>query len=347
MQIRADGLVMALKRGLPPLLWIHGDEPLLQGEAADLARARYRAQGFDERRVFQVERGFKGEEVDAQADALSLFADKLLIELRWTGKPIKEQGAWLAGLARRLPDTVRLLVASARLDRNHLESDWFAALDAHALVVPVYPVERAQLPSWIGQRLAAQGQNADEATLNMISDRVEGNLLAAQQEIRKLELLLPPGRLDDEQVRAAVLSVARYDAGDLAQAVVLGDMGRALRTLRGLQAEGEPEPLVLWTLADAIRSLHRLASAIREGTNPAAAMRQARIFPPRDRAYEQALRRVGVDRLIERCTQALRAAALTDRIIKGVDGGDAWRAMASIVLTMTAPQVPAQVGTTV
>lgn len=344
MQIKADALEGALKRRALPLVWIHGDEPLLQLEAVDLVRRHIRQQGFNERQVFPIERGFKTDEVDAHANALSLFADKLLIELRWAGKPIKEQGLWLSNLVGRLPDSVRILASSARLDRNSTESDWFASLDPHALIVPVYPIERAQLPAWIGRRLAAQGQSADEATLSLISDRVEGNLLAAQQEIHKLSLLLPAGRLADDQVRAAVFSVARYDASDLTEAIILGDLPRALRSLHGLHAEGEAEPLVLWALADAIRSLGRVAKTVRAGSNPAQAIRQARVFAPRDRLFEQALRRQNLDALIVRCERALRAAAATDRIIKGVDSGDPWQAFESVVLIMAAASVPAQVG---
>ncbi len=329
-QVRADALPGALARGVPPIVWIHGDEPLIVQECAHAVRQALRADGFDERRVFDAGRGFRIEALAAEADSLSLFAAKRLIELRFTGKPTKEIGTALASTASRLDGATRLLVAGPRLDRASTASEWFATIERAGIVVAVWPLERAQLPQWIATRLARQKQRADRDTLEWIAERVEGNLLAAHQEIAKLGLLCPAGELDGEAVRAAVLDVARYDSFDLVDAMLAGDVARALRTIDGLRAEGQAEPLVLWAIADALRTLLRVCEARDAGVALAQAMREARVPRPRERGFERTLARIDARALRD----ALRAAARTDRMIKGIEPGDAWHALESLALSI-------------
>ncbi|MGD9944464.1 MAG: DNA polymerase III subunit delta [Burkholderiaceae bacterium] len=327
-QIRADALPAALERGVPAVAWVHGDEPLLAQEAAGAIRRALRAAGFDERQVFDANRSLRPDALLGETNALSLFASKRLIELRFSGKPGKELGQAVADAARSVDETTRILVSSPRLDRSTTESAWFTAIDRAGWVVPVFPIERAQLPQWIAARLAQQGQRADRATIELIAERVEGNLLAAHQEIRKLGLLFDAGELPAEETRAAVLNVARYDAFDLVGAMLAADTGRALRSLDGLRAEGEAEPLVLWALSDAVRTLLRLAQARQRGRPLAQALREARVFGPRERLYGDALRRADPALL----QAALRQAAKTDRMIKGIEPGDAWQALETLVM---------------
>ncbi|HYF59336.1 MAG TPA: DNA polymerase III subunit delta [Burkholderiaceae bacterium] len=330
--IRSDALPARLsaaaRDGLPPLVWIAGDEPLLVQEDADRVRAAARGLGFDERRVFHVERGFRPEELDAEAGAMSLFASRRLLELRMSGKPGKELAEAIADAAQRLGDDTRLLVVGPRLDRKATETAWFARIDRLGWYVPVPVVERGALPGWIGERLARQGQRADADTLRLIAERVEGNLLAAEQEVRKLALLFPQGALPAAEVRAAVLDVARWDVFDLVGAAYGGETGRALRCLAGLRAEGTAVPVALWALADGVRTLLRIALAVEAGRPTAVAIREARIWGERERAIPGALRRHSPASL----RRLLRACARVDRMTKGLLAGDDWQALEAVVL---------------
>ncbi|MCO5101009.1 MAG: DNA polymerase III subunit delta [Burkholderiaceae bacterium] len=335
-QVRADALAGALARRVPPIVWIHGDEALIVQECAQAVRDALRAQGFDERQVFDAGRSFRVEELTAQADALSLFAGRRLIELRLgSAKPTKEIGNALAGAAQRAGDDTRLLVSGARLDRASTASEWFAAIDRVGYVVAVWPVERAQLPQWIAGRLGRQKQRADRETLEWIAEQVEGNLLAAHQEISRLALLCPQGTLSNEAVRDAVRDVARYDAFDLVDAMLGADAARAQRTIDGLHAEGVAEPLVLWAAADALRTLLRVREACDAGTALAQAMREARVPQRRQHSYERAIARLDTAVLRD----ALRHAARTDRMIKGIETGDAWQALEALALRIAGAPV--------
>ena len=213
MQLRAEQLEQHLaKASLAPLYVIHGDEPLLALEAADAVRAMARQRGYAEREVLVAERGFDWSAFAHAAASRSLFGDRKLIELRVPGgKPGADGAAALLAHCGRLDPEILTLVSLPRLDRAGQSSPWFAALAAAGLVVEVWPVDRARLPEWIGARLARQGQKASREVLEFLAGRVEGNLLAAHQEVQKLALLAGAGALELETVQDAVASVARYD----------------------------------------------------------------------------------------------------------------------------------------
>lgn len=336
-QIRLDALEGLLARGVPPIVWIHGDEPLLVLEAADSVRNAARKSGTAERVVMDVDRSFKSDRFQAEAGTLSLFGSARLFDLRVAGKPGKEAGESIALAAEQADASLRLLVTSPRLERATTEGAWFSRIERVGAVLPVFPVERRELPRWIAARLGRQKQRADAATLEMIAERVEGNLLAAHQEVQKLGLLFPEGELTAEAVRGAVLSVARYDAFGLVDAMLAGERERALRSLEGLRAEGEALPFIVWAIGNAARTLHRLHRARQSGMPATQAMRAARIFGPRERHFEAALRRT----CQSDCEAALREAALADRIIKGVapagaTPGDGWLAIERTVMKLAA-----------
>jgi DNA polymerase-3 subunit delta len=333
MMLRPEALEGQLAKGLAPLYVITSDEHLLALEAADRIRRAARAAGYSEREVLSVERNFKWGELLAANQALSLFGDKKLIELRIPGgKPGKDGSAALQSYARDLSPDNLTLITLPKLDWQTAKSSWVASLQQAAVYIEIPNVERAQLPGWIGVRLASQGQSADRQGLDFIADRVEGNLLAAHQEIQKLGLLYEPGKLSYEQVHDAVLNVARYDVFKLSEAMLAGDPGRLARMLEGLKGEGEALPLVLWAVSEEIRTLLKLKAGMAQGRPLGVLMKESRIWGPRERMMEPALRRIPLGTL----EQALRDAAQVDKMVKGLRAkqyaGDAWDAMLQLAL---------------
>ena len=347
MQIKADQLAAHLARGLRPLYTVYGDEPLLAQEAGDAIRAAARAAGYGERKVFTVGNAahFDWSALIGAAQAMSLFAERQLIELRIpSGKPGKEGSEALQRYCEALgSDDVLTLVQLPKLDSQQKKSGWFNALDAAGAMLRVEPVERRELPAWLAKRLAAQGQRVADGqdgqrTLAFFADRVEGNLLAAHQELQKIALLYPPGVLAYAQVEAAVLNVARYDVFKLGDAVLTGQVGRALKMLDGLQAEGEATVLVHWTLTEDIRALKRVKDAIADGKPLPMALREARVWGAKERLYERVLPALAERQL----AHLVEAASICDGIIKGLKHPewplDAWPALKRLML-LTLQQV--------
>ncbi len=341
MQLRQEALDAHLARGLAPAYTLHGDEPLLLQEAGDAIRAAARAAGFDERQVFNVGGAhFDWSGVLGAAQAMSLFAQRQLIELRIpSGKPGKDGGEALQRLAAGLSPDVLLVVVLPRLDRQQQQSAWFSALESAGATLAMQPVERRALPQWLAQRLARQQQRVEDGeagqqTLAFFADRVEGNLLAAHQELQKLALLHPPGVLDFDAVQSAVLNVARYTITQLSEAALGGQPGRLLRVLDGLRAEGEAAVLVHWQLAEDIRALRRVKRALADGRPLPMALADARVWGARQRLVERVVAQVDEQRL----TPLLRAASLCDGVIKGLKHPDwphdAWDALRCLALAL-------------
>ena len=333
MQLRVDALEAHLAKSVAPLYVISSDEHLLALEAADKIRRAARANGYSERDVLTVERTFKWGELLAANNAMSLFGDKKLIELRIpTGKPGKDGGAALQSYAKDLNPDNLTLITLPKLDWQTAKAAWVASLQQAAVYIEIPTIERAQLPGWIGTRLAAQGQSADRQGLDFIADRVEGNLLAAHQEIQKLGLLHEPGKLTFEQIHDAVLNVARYDVFKLSEAMLSGDAARLVRMLEGLKGEGEALPLVLWAVAEEIRTLLKLKSGMAQGRPLGMLLKEYRIWGPKERMMEPALRRISLPTL----EAAMREAAQVDKMVKGLRSkafaGDAWDAMLQLAL---------------
>lgn len=321
MRIAAEQLGRHLEKGLQPLYVVHGDEPLLAIECADRVRAAARREGYSEREVFTVESGFDWSSLAMAGNSLSLFASQRLLDVRIpSGKPGTEGAQRLQEFCAALPVDTVTLITLPKLDRQTQNSKWFSALEEAGVTVPVYPVERVRLPQWIAGRLAAQGQRANAETLQFLADQVEGNLLAAHQEVQKLALLFPAGELSFGQINEAVLDVARFDVFKLGDALLAGDATRLARMLEVLKEEGEAPVLVLWALTQEIRLLLRIKTGLRRGQPQARLMREARVWESRQALVERALRRVGEDIL----KQALIQAAELDRMTKGLAAGDVW-----------------------
>ena len=344
MQVRSDALAAHLRRGLAPVYTVWGDEPLLVQEACDAIRAAARAEGCSERQVHTVAgQHFDWSSLLGAAQALSLFADRQLVEIRIpSGKPGKEGSEALqrycetavAGGGRDVVTLVQL----PRLDGMQQKSAWFAALDRAGVSLRIFPVERAALPAWIVERMAAQGQGVasgpeGQKSLAFFADRIEGNLLAAHQEVTKLGLLYPPGELSFEQIEAAVLNVARYDVFKLGEAVLAGQAARALRMLEGLEAEGEAAVLVHWTLTEDIRGLKRVKDALGAGKPMPMAMREARVWGVKERLFERTVQAFSDTSL----ARLMHAAQVCDGVVKGLKHPDwpdePWQALRRLMLT--------------
>jgi DNA polymerase III subunit delta len=320
-QIRLDQLDAQLQRP-PTALWaIHGDEPLLSLEAADAIRRAARKAGYTQREVLAAERGFDWRALADAAASLSLFGDRRIVELRMSGKPGADGSKAIEAYCARLPDDTVSIVSLPRVDRAAQSSPWFTALERAGVLVNVYPVERARLPAWIALRLKRQNQSAGAQALQFLADSVEGNLLAAHQEIQKLALLAPEGELSFETVRDCVLNVARYDAGDLAAAMLSGERARLARVLDGLRGEGEAEARLVWILAEEIRAVARVQEGLGAGRDLPALLSENRIWGDARKAAVGGAARKHKRKALE---AALAHAARIDRIVKGVAQGDAW-----------------------
>lgn len=321
MHLSFDQLAVHLERELRPLYILTGDEPLGLKEGIDAIRQAARCQGYDERLSFTAERTFDWKQLKASGQSISLFASRRLLELHIpSGKPGVEGGKALQEFAARLPSDTVTLITLPKLDKTGQGSAWFGALEKNAVVISLNTVEIDRLPRWIGNRLQAQGQQADQATLEFLANQVEGNLLAAHQEIQKLGLLYPAGALEPEAVREAVFNVSRYDVFQLGDALLAGDAPRTAKILQGLEAEGAQPLALLGVLAWLLRGVTRVKLAETRGENLANAMQQAKIWGDRQNQVKRMLARVSVRQL----QAAILKMAEIDRICKGIAPGKPW-----------------------
>ncbi len=322
MRIATRQLAQHLKKGLAPLYAVHGAEALLALEAGDAIRAAARKSGCTEREVFTAEPGADWSKLGASAANLSLFATRRLLEVRIpSGKPGAEGGKALEALCARLPEDTVVLVMLPELEWQGLKTAWFAALEDAGTVVEAKAVSREELPQWLAERLAAQQQRAGVETLEWMADRVEGNLLAARQEVEKLALLLPAGEISLESIREAVTDVSRFERDALLEAIHAADPGRIARAVDSLEAEGEPLPLLLWALTEELRLMMQLTA----GERP-------RRFLDPDRL--QQLQRTARKHDAASSDRLLLRAHRIDRMIKGVETGDAWEEILEMSLAL-------------
>ena len=334
MRIDTEQLAQHLGRGLKPLYTIHGEEILLALEASDRIRRRCHEAGYSEREVLSVESGFDWSQLAFSGNSLSLFAARRLLELRIPGgKPGNDGAEALRSYAADLPPDTVTLISLPKLERSQQSSGWFEALDAAGVVIAANSVTLARLPRWIASRLALQDQQVDEPTLEFLVSRVEGNLLAAHQEVQKLALLFPRGKLDLEQVKDAVLDVARYDVFKLGEALLAADAPRFVRMLNGLRGEGVAPPLVLWALAEEARALLHVGRGLAAGRALQQLMREARVWGGRAELMPTSVRRF-TSRDLE---DTLLHAARVDRMIKGLSRGDVWDELLQLGLRLIGP----------
>jgi len=319
-KLRPEQLAAHLRQGLAPVYVLSGDEPLQLQEAADAIRAAARAAGHTERRVLHAEPGFDWSVLSGEAAALSLFAERRLLDLRLpSGKPGKDGARVLAEYARAPAEDTVLLLQLPKMARRDLAAAWLRALERAGVLIQVWPLNPAQTLRFVGERLQRAGFRPDRAAVRALTERVEGNLLAAVQEIEKLALLREPGPLGAADVLAATADSARYDPFELSEAALRGDRRRCLRVLRGLQGEGVHPSQVLWALARDVRILADYSARAAAGHDPAAALRD--IW---QREHQGLLRKAAGRADPATWRAALARCAAVDRCIKGLAPGNPW-----------------------
>lgn len=337
MQLRPEQLAQQLKKSLAPIYFIYGDELLLVQEAADAVRAAARAQGYSEREIFVVERDFDWNQLIESSNNLSLFAERRILELRLpTGKPGDAGGKALREYAERPPEDTLLLIVSGKLDAQQRKSKWVTGLEDAGIGIPIWPVERRQLPQWIRARMQGLGLQPTADAVELLAERVEGNLLACAQEIDKLRLLFGQGPVDAKAIAAAVADSARFDVYDLVDTALAGAADRSLRMLSGLRGEGVEPVLIVWALARELRSLAAMAWEITRGDHAGAVMARHRVWKNRQTVVAKALsgRDTGA------WSELLSACARVDRVSKGLAPGNPWDELVHLCLRLAGRPSP-------
>jgi len=333
----ADRLAAHLAKALAPVYLVAGDEPLLVAEALDAIRAAARRDGFEQRDLSVVERGFKWDELLAGSDNLSLFATRRVVELRLGSPRPGDAGAKAIRSMLDRPDADRLLlIATTKLDASASKSVWVKAIEKSGVVVQVWPVKRADLSRWIHDRARRAQLKFSTSAAEILAERVEGNLLAADQEIQKFSLLAPKGTIDEAMVLDAVANNSRFDVFRLTDALLAGDLRRSLAVLDSLRAEGSAPALISWALSRELCLLARLKSAELRGENEAQVFSKLRVWPQRQALVRRASQRYRFSQL----KALLCQSAEVDRVIKGVDRGQPWIGLTNLLMATLAPTNP-------
>lgn len=330
-RLRIDQLASALQQRLAPIYLVSGDEALLVQEACDSIRKAAQDKGYSERELHHIEANFDWGLLHNAAASLSLFASQKLIELRLpSGKPGDKGAKALIEYTQAPPEDTLLLIVTGKLDSSTTRSKWFKALDEVGIHLAIWPIDPPQLPRWIAQRLQQAGLSADSSAIEMLASRIEGNLLAAAQEIEKLKLLADGGHISADLMASVVADSARYDVFGLADKALLGDARAAVKSLQGLRSEGTEAPAILWALTRDLRQLLQASLAIDQGKHPDWAMKQAGVWAKRMPLAGAALRRLKKPQL----ELLLRQAGGIDKAIKGMRRADPWDEMLDLVLNI-------------
>lgn len=333
MPIRLDQLDSQLQQGLKPVYIVSGDEPLQVQEACQLIRKAAKAAQFDERETFTADSSFTWSELLNASSAMSLFAAQKLIDLRLpSGKPGTEGSKALLSYADSLPEGNLLLISSCKLDKSAKNSKWFKTLVDIGSHIEVWPIEAHQLPKWIDQRMRKAGLTPERDAVTLLAEQVDGNLLAASQEIEKLKLLLPEGdcKVSVETIRDSVVDSSRYNVFSLIDNALKGDASQCLRMLAGLREEGIEPLQLIWALSREVRQLTAIAHAIRSGQSAEQAMQSQGVWRNRQTIIGRAVSRSSTSKL----DQLTRQIALADQLAKGMHHGNLWDELEQITLQL-------------
>lgn len=337
MRLKADQLAGALSKALLPIYWVSGDEPLQVSEAADQIRQAARLAGYGNRELISIDTGHEWPQLSLEADSLSIFAEQKLIDLRLpSGKPGQEGSKVLQAYCQRLPTETILLITSARIESAAQKSQWFQSIDAVGAMIQVWPLQGAELISWLQRRAKHYGLEIDQDALKTLASLIEGNLLAAAQELQKLYILHGQRRITKTMVEDQVGDSARFDVFKLTDALLQGKLNRAVKILNGLKAEGVAAPVILWALSRETRNLIQLRYAQQHAVHPDNYFRQQPGFEKRKPLLQEALKRLNdaeLQRILKFCAQ-------TDQQIKGQLTGDGWESLFAICCLFAKLPVP-------
>jgi DNA polymerase III subunit delta len=332
MRLRPEQLEMHLQRSnLSPIYFVSGDEPLQKLECIDQIRIAGRAQGYDERLVFNVDKSFDWDSINQATGNLSLFSNRRIIELRMLSpKPGKEGGRVLLEYAEQLSEDNLLIISSEKMDKSVQNTKWFKAIEKVSAVIQIWPINPAQLPGWIQSRVQAKQKRLSLDAAKLIAQRVEGNLLAAKQEIEKLVLLVDKDDIDIEDVIHAVADSSRFDVFDMIESAFLGNADRTLVMLNGLRNEGT-EPMALFgALMWEFRRLCSIAHQHEAGTNLESLFNSYRIWDQKKRPMNAVLKRhtsKSLDQLLNYC-------AAIDKNLKSSQKLQAWDQFNTLLLAI-------------
>jgi DNA polymerase-3 subunit delta len=341
MRVKPEQLSGALQKGLMPIYLITGDEPLQLGEIADEIRNAAKQNGFDNREIVSFETGFEWNQLAFMADSMSIFADKKIIDLRLSSGAFGAEGSKaLINCCERLSEDTILLITAGKIDSKALKSRWFEAIDKNGLVIQVWPLEGQDLIHWIQNRLHRHGLEAKAEGLQLLAARIEGNLLAAAQEIEKLYVLYGAGSISVQQINEVVADSSRYDVFKLMDTVLSANVSRIIKVLSGLRSEGTASPIVLWALTRDARLLIKIKLALAQGINQETVFKNNNIWDKRKSLINQALKRLS-DRDLN---EILVTSAFADRQIKGQQAGDAWETLLAICLMFASSQHMVNIG---
>ncbi|MEH6582759.1 MAG: DNA polymerase III subunit delta [Halioglobus sp.] len=335
MQLRPEQLSRHLEQQLLPIYVVSSDDPLLQQESCDLVRKHARQQGCTDREIIDSKAaGFNWHEILNSAASMSLFSDRKLIELHLpSGKPGADGSKALCEYVELAGEDDVLLIIAGKIDKQSTKSKWFKALDKVGGILQIWPVDAKQLPRWLEQRISSAGMRIDRDALQLLCDKVEGNLLSAVQEVEKLKLLAKDGEINVDTVTDAVADNARYNLFALADNAVLGNTGASLKMLHGLRGEGAEPTVILWALTREIRTLYEIQVACSNGQSEQQALQSQRVWNNKVPQVKAALARHKLASL----TALLQQAALTDGSIKGFADGNPWDNLAALITGLSQP----------
>ena len=332
MRIKPEQLKSSLQKKLMPVYFLTGDEPLQLAELADAIRQSAKDSGFENREILSVDHSFQWHELAFAADSLSIFSDKKVLDLRLpSGSPGIEGSKALINYCERIPEETILLITAGKVSSSTFKAKWMDAIDKKGVIIQVWPLDGQDLLRWLDHRMQQRGISTDNEGLRILASRIEGNLLAAAQEIEKLYVLYGTGKLSNQQIFDVVADSSRYDVFKLIDAVLSSDINRILKILTALRSEGIAAPIVLWALTREARTLIKIKTALSQGQNKETVFTANQIWDKRKQLINNALNRLNDSQL----NTILVLSAKADRQIKGQEQGDIWELMLVICLKFT------------